>query len=197
MEQGDVEIQGPRSTGVIIAIAALATLCVMGVASLMIYKLRLPAQPANTISVPASAEAAPDEEGSLGADDGAKAPPVTSDAEKKTDDEKPSDKPSDDGPSDDGPSEDRPSEDPKVSSGTPSGPAPGKATKDPGKLTINCKPACDQISADGIPLGPSPVFNRPLSPGQHRVTCTRGSKSKTIAVMITSGQLTSKTVRMD
>src|SRR5690606_6714355 len=31
MEQGDIEIQGPRSTGVIIAIAALATLCVMGV----------------------------------------------------------------------------------------------------------------------------------------------------------------------
>jgi serine/threonine protein kinase len=45
MEQGDVEIGGPRSTGVIIAIAALATLCVMGVASLIVYKLRLPAQP--------------------------------------------------------------------------------------------------------------------------------------------------------
>lgn len=45
MEQGDVEIGGPRSTGVIIAIAALATLCVMGVASLIVYKLRLPPQP--------------------------------------------------------------------------------------------------------------------------------------------------------
>ncbi len=42
MEQGDVEIGGPRSTGVIIAIAALATLCVMRVASLNVYKLRLP-----------------------------------------------------------------------------------------------------------------------------------------------------------
>src|SRR5690606_1085346 len=67
----------------------------------------------------------------------------------------------------------------------------------PGKLTINCKPAGDQVSADGIPLGPSPVFNRPLAPGQHRVTCKRGSKVKTIAVLIVAGQLTSKTVRMD
>ena len=45
MEQGDVEIGGPRSTGVIIAIAALATLCVMGVISLIVHKLRVPPQP--------------------------------------------------------------------------------------------------------------------------------------------------------
>ncbi len=45
MEQGDVEIGGPRSTGVIIAIAALATLCVMGVVSLIVYKLNPPARP--------------------------------------------------------------------------------------------------------------------------------------------------------
>jgi hypothetical protein len=51
MEQGDVEIGGPRSTGVIIAIAALATLCVMGVASLIVYKLRLPpADPTSQVS---------------------------------------------------------------------------------------------------------------------------------------------------
>lgn len=52
MEQGDVEIGGPRSTGVIIAIAALATLCVMGVASLIVYKLRLPTlpEPATAVS---------------------------------------------------------------------------------------------------------------------------------------------------
>lgn len=57
MEQGDVEIGGPRSTGVIIAIAALATLCVMGVASLIVYKLRLPApsDPSSQVA-PASSE---------------------------------------------------------------------------------------------------------------------------------------------
>lgn len=60
MEQGDVEIGGPRSTGVIIAIAALATLCVMGVASLIVYKLRLPAQPdpSSQVSSPDASSAA-------------------------------------------------------------------------------------------------------------------------------------------
>jgi serine/threonine-protein kinase len=56
MEQGDVEIQGPRSTGVIIAIAALATLCVMGVASLIVYRLREPQRPDSALVVPTAAK---------------------------------------------------------------------------------------------------------------------------------------------
>ncbi|MEM1032904.1 MAG: protein kinase [Myxococcota bacterium] len=45
MEQGDVEIQGPRSTAVIIAIAALATICVLGVGGLIIFKVRTEPRP--------------------------------------------------------------------------------------------------------------------------------------------------------
>lgn len=41
-EQGDVQIQGPRTFGVLLSIAALATLCVIGVGALVVYKLRLP-----------------------------------------------------------------------------------------------------------------------------------------------------------
>lgn len=173
MEQGDVEIQGPRSTGVIIAIAALATLCVMGVASLIAYKLRLPAQNDGAVTAPMAASARVGEEA---------APVPEKGGEQFAD---------------------------SMSTASEGAPAAGKdsggakpgssaaAGEAPGKLTINCKPACDQIVADGVSLGPSPVFNHPLSPGQHRVTCKLAGKSKTLAVMITSGQLTSKTVRMD
>ena len=63
-------------------------------------------------------------------------------------------------------------------------------------LTINCKPACSSIVAGGTSLGPSPVFNHPMPPGQHRVTVKGNDKTKTIVVQITSGQLTSQTVTM-
>jgi len=84
-------------------------------------------------------------------------------------------------------------------SGDSKGSAAAEAKKKepkPGRLTINCRPACDAIIAGGTALGPSPVFSHQMPPGQHRVTCKGNSKSKTIVVRITSGQLTTTTCSM-
>ncbi len=177
MEQGDVEIQGPRSTGVIIAIAALATLCVMGVASLIVYKLRLPPQPdprqvvipqVTTPSHAAAPDGAAPKDGEQGGDTPkGKAPrgPEAADAEPNND-----------------------------SSGKGDAPASrGKAT---GKLSIDCRPACSSIVAGGQALGASPVLGHPMPPGQHRVSLTSSKRSKTIVVLVQAGKTTTHTVSM-
>ncbi|RLB46725.1 MAG: hypothetical protein DRI90_27085 [Deltaproteobacteria bacterium] len=186
MEQGDVEIQGPRSTGVIIAIAALATLCVMGVASLIVFKLRVPVRPAYAAPV-ATVVAGP----SVPSDDRVAGQP----------------KDGADGSEDGDSGEDGQSSAKGSTKGSAKGSAKGstkgkstaksKADDPPGRLTITCKPACDSVIADGRSLGPSPIFSRSMPPGMHHVTLKRrGTKSKTIAVQIVSNQLTTKTVTM-
>ncbi|MBW2452862.1 MAG: serine/threonine protein kinase [Deltaproteobacteria bacterium] len=184
MEQGDIEIQGPRSTGIIIAIAALATLCVMGVASLIVYKLRVPVRAAYAAPVQTSVPGP-----SLPADDAPKGQTSASDG-------------TDDGDS----SED--GDGSKASTkrgkggkkGSSGGKGSGKAKggdEPPGRLTITCKPACDSVIAGGKSLGPSPIFSRGMPPGLHQITLKRrGAKTKTIAVNIVSNQLTTKTVTM-
>ena len=77
-EQGDIDIGTPRSTAVLIAIAALATLCVMGVVSLIVFKLRTPVQA--TQNIPTTIPVQPATTG------GAK--PKNSDAPAKKDDKK-------------------------------------------------------------------------------------------------------------
>jgi hypothetical protein len=174
MEQGDIEIQGPRSTGVIIAIAALATLCVMGVASLIVYKLRLPPQPdPRIVEVPVVV-----------------APSLEDDSVRPRE--------ADDETDDRAATKNAEGRGVKKSGGTKSTVAGGVEAKaeTPGKLTINCNPACDSIVADGQPLGPSPVFSHPMPPGTRRVTLSRGERRKTIVVSIQSGRLTTQTVPM-
>ena len=171
MEQGDVEIHGPRSTGVIVAIAALATLCAMGVASLIVYKLRRPPSPEPVAVVPtvtAPIEVDPKDSPEAVDGDGKSTKNKDADAVKAS---KPAASSAD--------------------SAQPEADAP-KA----GSLTIDCRPACDSIVAGGASLGPSPVFNHAMDPGQHRVKLKGNGKTKTIVVRITSGQLTAQTVTM-
>jgi len=172
IEQGDVEIQGPRSTGVIIAIAALATLCVMGVASLIVYKLRLPPQPdPRVVSVPAAT--APVEVDSKS----------TPEARGKTSSKEP--KPSKKGEGEPG----KAADDESAAKGN-------KSAKEPGTLSIDCEPQCDSIVAGGTSLGPSPVFNHPMPPGNHRVILKSKGVKKEIYVSVSSGQLTRHAVKM-
>jgi hypothetical protein len=173
MEQGEVEIHGPRSTGVIIAIAALATLCVMGVASLIVYKLRLPPQ-SDPFAIAAPVVDTPTEL------DPAESPDALSSKEQKSG--------------------------AKDTKGAKTGakadtPAAGGTKKEdekakPGRLTINCHPACDSIVASGQSLGPSPVFSHEMPPGQHTVTCKGNGVTKKVVLVIRSGELTSQTVPM-
>jgi serine/threonine-protein kinase len=185
-EQGDLSIPGPRSTPVLVAIALLATLCVMGVGALVIYKLRLPPQsvePNAAVAVPTTPGGESRRTG--GAPEGAtssldqpapekvaspgKAPAAASAATPDG-----GDKP--------------------VASAAPSAAAAESVA--PGRLTIECKPACDSVVAAGRSLGPSPVVGATLPPGPQRVTVKRGAQQKTIVVTIASGQLTTQTVTM-
>ncbi len=183
-EQGDIQIQGPRSTGVLMAIALLSTLCVIGVGALVVFKLRAaPRQLGMSAAPTPSALVSTDNSKDNGA---SKAEPAKT---KKTSGGSKAD--SDDDASSSGDDDDSADASKKKSGGKQA-----SAGSTPGKLTINCKPACDQVTAAGRSLGPSPVVSHSMRPGQHRVTLKRGSKSKTIVVSIESGQLTSQTVSM-
>jgi serine/threonine-protein kinase len=185
MEQGDVEIQGPRSTGVIIAIAALATLCVMGVASLIVYKLRAPL-PTPVVAAPVTGPVAPASEGEDESDPEAAELPVEEGETAKTAEEENG-------------SPTKPGGEPTQAKSTGPAPPTGKTAPEeagdpPGMLSINSNPPCDSVVAAGKSLGACPAYNVPMPPGMHRVTLKRGSDTKTIMVRVISGQLTSHTV---
>jgi hypothetical protein len=179
-EQGQIEIGGPRSTGVLIAIAALATLCVMGVLSLIIFKVRQPVH-AGPITIPTAASPQPAGTATADSDDGK---------------DNPDDSKSGDGKGDDkGAKAAEPADTSADSSKTTT--ASTKPDGPPGRLTVTCTPNCDQVVANGRALGPSPIINHELPSGQYRVTLKRnGVSDKTVAVMVVGGQLTTQRVSM-
>ena len=161
-EQGDVQLPSPRSTGVLMAVALLATLCVIGIGAIVTYKLRVPpAIPGSTAPVaavtgapagssPALATSTPTGETPRGTGDAGKAEPRAR--------------------------------------GTDAAGSGSSASN--GTLTVTCKPACDQVIAAGRSLGPSPVIGQPIPAGQHHVTLKRGSNSKVVFVTVEAGRLT-------
>lgn len=178
VEQGDIAIPPPRTTEILVALALLATLCVIGIGALVIYKLQHPAPTAafvgsaetdrerpssSSTSVGRSAAVNATDAGSPKAEGAGIEPAVRANSVAT------------------GKSE---------ASAATSGPAPGQ-------LTVDCKPGCDSVSAGGRSLGPSPVVGASLPPGAQRVTLKRGSIQKTIVVNVESGQLTTQTVTMN
>lgn len=67
---------------------------------------------------------------------------------------------------------------------------------DPGFLTIVCNPFCDDVLDNGRSLGPSPIVHLSVKPGSHRVTLKKGTMSKTVSVIVVSGQVTAQRVSM-
>ena len=177
VDQGDVQIHGPRSTAVLIAIALLSTLCVIGVGALVAYKVKTPARTLDELVQAPSASAAPDAAAPTSPDTGSGATTTATDKPTSGDD---ADEPQD-------------GDDSAGNGKTGAGTAPAK---DPGTLSVWCKPACDQVIVGGQALGPSPISKHSMPPGQHRVTLKRGGVKKTISVVIESGQLTSQNVPM-
>jgi serine/threonine-protein kinase len=193
-EQGDIQIQGPRSTGVLMAIALLSTLCVIGVAALVVYKVRTPpvsldmvaAAPQQPNGQPIAANAGDGvDQGGAADGDATGATPVATSKSSKTTVRRTTPRKSTKSSKD--PEKEPDAKDKKAT----------VAKEPPGSLTIDCSPACDSVVAGGRSLGPSPIFSHPMPPGQHRVTLKRkGGPTKTISVIITSGQLTSQRVSM-
>jgi serine/threonine-protein kinase len=193
---------GKRNTGVLAAVVVLTTLCVLGIAALLYFKLKAPSATATTdaqpVTVPApSASAvavAPPPMATATVDPApvpsasASAPPTASAVASAVPSAAPVAAP--------------------VKTSTPSpGPAPTAAPaataaaaaggNDPGFLTIVCNPFCDDVVDQGRSLGPSPVVRLAVKPGQHRITLKRsGFPTKTISVIVVSGQVTAQRVSM-
>ena len=64
-----------------------------------------------------------------------------------------------------------------------------------GALTVVCMPKCDQITDNGVPLGPGHIFNRPVPSGRHvlQLSAPNGAK-KSLVVEVSPEQ--TKEVRM-
>jgi len=59
-------------------------------------------------------------------------------------------------------------------------------------LSIVCFPACDAVYDNGQLVGPSPIFHRTVSVGEHklRMTSSNPPASKVISVIVMADQLT-------
>ena len=67
-----------------------------------------------------------------------------------------------------------------------------------GFLTLITVPKCDSWSDNGTPMGTCPINNKPLPVGTHRITLMTNvpKSSKTVSVIIVSGQLTNPGLQM-
>lgn len=184
VEQGDIAIPAPRSPGLLAAIALLVTLCVCGLAVLVIFKLQHKPEETATSSVPGSGSANAPKVGSQGGvQRGIAAENEPPSAAGK-------------------PAEPTGSSLPMKGATTVGSSAAGTASaapalvEAPGRLTVQCTPACNSVVVGGKSLGSTPVVGALVPPGQQRVTVTHGTVVKTVVVNIQSGQLATANVTM-
>ncbi len=174
-QQGELSLQGARSTAVLMAIAVLSTLCFIGIVALLFHRAyRVPEEAkAPTVSSAtagsgsANAGGRDDSKGKAGSDSRAGTASSSRTAARRS----------------------------TTRQKRASGARAAKADA-PGFLTVFCTPSCDRVVAAGQSLGPDPVVRRPLPPGQHRLSLRSGKVSKTLSIIVESDQLTSRRVTM-
>jgi len=183
--------QPKRNTGVLILVVALVALSIIGIGVLVYFKLKAP-PPSPTVAPDASATPS------------AVVPAATTPAPTATPTPTPAATESA-----------APVEQPQAATASPAtvpagtGKPAGTTTAaptasaaapagggEPGFLTIVCNPFCDSVLDNGRSLGPSPVVHVPASPGSHRITLKKGTMTKTISVIVVSGQVTAQRVSM-
>jgi serine/threonine-protein kinase len=71
-------------------------------------------------------------------------------------------------------------------------PPPAPSGSDHGQISIICFPACDAVFDNGQPLGPSPIFKRSVSVGEHklRMTASNPPSTKVVSVIVMGDQTT-------
>jgi hypothetical protein len=179
--QQDRERGERRNLGVLIAVVALTVLCVVGICAIVYLKLRARthagAPPDTAAAVVASASpsstgAAPDTAPTASA---VAATPAATAVGSAAAPPTPTSIP-------------QPGGSGKVGA--------GKSKDEPGFLTIVCSPGCDDVADQGRSLGPPPIVHLAAAPGAHRITGRRGKDSRTISVVVVSGQVTTGSVSM-
>jgi serine/threonine-protein kinase len=184
--------QNKKNTGVLILVIALVALSIIGIGVLVFFKLK--AQPPVPTNVP-EAVVTPTVEVPAATTPAAVATPAPTPAPEASA---------------------APTEQPQATTPPPPAPAPAGTTRpptaattaapaptasavpasDPGFLTIVCNPFCDDVLDNGRSLGPSPIVHLSVKPGSHRVTLKKGTMSKTVSVIVVSGQVTAQRVSM-
>jgi eukaryotic-like serine/threonine-protein kinase len=67
----------------------------------------------------------------------------------------------------------------------------------PGKLSIVCSPKCSDVRIGEQSFGPSPVFNRELPAGEHRVVLSRANgATRSVTVQVVAGEEHTEQVNM-
>ncbi|MFP6685888.1 MAG: hypothetical protein VB934_14310, partial [Polyangiaceae bacterium] len=173
-QQGELSLQGARSTAVLMAIAVLSTLCFIGIVALLFHRAYRVPEEAKAPAV-SSATASSGSASARGRDDNKGK--AASDSRPRT------------------ASSSRTAARSRTRQKRASGARDAKAEA-PGFLTVFCTPSCDRVVAAGQSLGPDPVVRRPLPPGQHRLSLRSGKVSKTLSIIVESDQLTSRRVTM-
>jgi serine/threonine-protein kinase len=168
-----------RNTGVLIAIVALAALCVIGIGTLVYFKYFR----AKKAAVTATADAATSATAEVSATATSTAPTVATTASETAAATVTASA-----------SASAAAQAPSAAAQAPAG--KGGSKDPPGTLSITCKPFCDDILDNGKSIGPSPVSNLPVPAGQHRITLKKGKDTKVISVLVTSGQSSSSRVTM-
>ncbi|MBK8253986.1 MAG: protein kinase [Polyangiaceae bacterium] len=172
-----------RSSGVIIAVVALAALCVIGVTALLYFKFRSESGSAPDVAPTSTAVAAVSQAPSASAPPpGATQPSTTSSGAAA-------------------------STSATAAASATAGSAAGTGTssttaaaapppaKEIGFLTLGCDPRCDQVLIAGRSFVP-PIVREPFAPGSLRVTAKLGGMTKVISVVIVAGQTSSQKISM-
>lgn len=162
----------------IIAVVALAALCVIGVIALLYFKFRTPTGDAPALDAPVPSVMAATAVSA--AQTGAQASPSAANAA---------------GSSNPGGASSSSSGSAAAGATTTSGTSGAGAgtsgaaasSKEVGYLTLDCDPRCDQVMAGGRAFVP-PIVREPFPPGSMRVTAKLGSTTKVISVIIVAGQ---------
>lgn len=189
--------QPKRNTGVLILVVTLVALSIIGIGVLVYFKLKAPAPstptkvpettsapsavvPAATTPAPVATPAptpAPEASASAAPAEQPQAAPTTPPAAVPA-----------------GTAAAKPAGTPAPAA-TPTTTAPAGGGE-PGFLTIVCNPFCDDVLDNGRSLGPSPIVHLSVKPGSHRVTLKKGTMTKTVSVIVVSGQVTAQRVSM-
>jgi serine/threonine protein kinase len=74
---------------------------------------------------------------------------------------------------------------------------PPDKTAEKGLLDIGSEPAFAYVTIDGVRVGPTPIFGRPIAPGTHKIEVAReGLGSKTFSLDVRPGARISRVVKL-
>jgi hypothetical protein len=66
-----------------------------------------------------------------------------------------------------------------------------------GYVSVLCRPACEEVTIDGIKVGVMPVVRYPVSRGTHELGMRRGTIERSATLRVDEGQTATVRARME